>query len=205
MTTVYCIGRNYQEHAKELGNAPLAVSENPLVFLKSESSLRGLNPSPMAFADEVFHHEVELVFRVGTKIDSNKQGPLVSFLDGVTLGLDLTRRDEQSLLKAKGHPWTTAKSFLGSAVLAEWLPITPDMNLESLEFSLIVNNEIRQHGQSKDMTFTVEHILRYLSRWNRLQKGDLIFTGTPAGVGPIKVGDRFNLELHGRESWNGVL
>ena len=205
MTTVFCIGRNYEDHAKELGNVALSVSDNPLVFLKSENSIRGLNPSPMAFAHEVFHHEVELVFRVGKQINLNSQGPLVAYLDGLTLVLDLTRREEQNKLKAKGHPWTTAKSFLGSAVVAEWIPLTRDMDLESFEFSLLVNGEVRQHGHSKNMTFSLEHILRYLSNWNELQKGDLIFTGTPAGVGPIKVGDEFNLDLKDLGNWRGKL
>lgn len=200
---IYCIGRNYEEHAKELKN-PVPVGE-PVVFLKTSSSLRALQGGSLAFSDDTFHHEAELVLRVGQHIPmGHKVGWEV--VDAITLGLDLTRRDIQTGLKAKGLPWTTAKSFVGSAVVAPFIRMSEIGSQTDFEFSLAINNELKQSGHTKQMIFDVPTILTFLASFNALLPGDLIFTGTPAGVGPIRKGDQFTLELKTpRHVWHGVL
>jgi acylpyruvate hydrolase len=188
--TIYGIGRNYADHAAELGNV---VPKAPIVFLKAASSIRGLEPSPMAFAHETFHHEVEVVVRVaqllamGSRVDQRA-------ISHLALGLDLTRREAQSELKASGLPWTVAKSFKGATVLGPWIDAKA-VNLESLSFDLSVNGELRQSGNTSLMLHSVETLLNYLLSFNDLYPGDLIFTGTPQGVGPIRVGDRFEMRI----------
>lgn len=185
---IYCIGRNYVEHAHELGNA---VPPQPIVFLKSGACLRGLEASPMAFAGESYHHEIELVVEVGAHVTMGSGFAPVS---RIALGLDLTRRQVQADLKTQGLPWTLAKSFKGSAVLAPL--ITADgIDLTALSFELLVNGVSKQRGDTSLMLFPVAQIIRYLLSFNDLKKGDLIFTGTPAGVGPIRVGDHFEMRF----------
>jgi len=199
--TVYCIGRNYAEHAAELQNP---IPDSPVVFLKSAAALRHLSPqpsagehfvsAPMAFATEIFHHEAELVLLLGQAVELGEQGRW-SDIVGLTLGIDLTRREVQTQLKAKGLPWTTAKSFAGSGILADFQPIAAVANLESIKFTLTVNGELRQTGDSRNMLFPVPTLLTYLASLHALQPGDLVYTGTPKGVGPIRLGDKLVLQL----------
>lgn len=202
--TIYAIGRNYVAHAAELGNA---VPAEPVVFLKSISALRTLAPSPMGFADESFHHEVELVVRVGRAVGLRHTASWGD-VDGVALGLDLTRREVQAAAKAAGLPWTSSKSFAGSAVLGPFV----DMDRAGegpFRFSLRVNGEPRQQGTTEHMVFDVPTLLTHLARAAPLLVGDLVYTGTPAGVGPIRVGDTFELSLSNAEgddwAWSGEL
>ena len=133
MATIYCVGRNYAAHADELGNER---PNEPVIFLKSMASLRGLEPSKMAFASDVFDHEVEVVVRVAQ--DSQLEESLtIERLDGIGLGLDLTRRPVQQRLKEKGLPWTTAKSFCGSSILAPLVPLPLALSLGNFSFELI--------------------------------------------------------------------
>jgi 2-keto-4-pentenoate hydratase/2-oxohepta-3-ene-1,7-dioic acid hydratase in catechol pathway len=201
--TVYAIGRNYAAHARELGNA---VPEDPVVFLKARAAVRGLEPAPLAFA-ESFHHEVGLVLRIGRDVPLGAPGGWDD-VAGVALGLDLTRREVQARCKEKGLPWTTAKSFAGSAVLGPFVPRGELGDLDRLAFALEVNGEARQRGEIGGMTFPVPHLLRFLASLAPLEPGDLVFTGTPEGVGPIRAGDAFVLSLRatsGSWSWPGVL
>lgn len=187
--TIYGIGRNYAEHAAELGNP---VSEEPLVFLKSPACLRPVSHGPLAFSHEEFHHEVELVVMLGRDLELGHQGSWHD-VEALTLGLDLTRRGIQQELKKKGHPWTLAKSFTGSAVVGPFMPRADVLTVDNIHFSLDVNGEPRQLGETRDMLFPVPILITYLASFNLLRRGDLIFTGTPKGVGPMRKGDRFTM------------
>jgi acylpyruvate hydrolase len=182
---IYAIGRNYADHAKELNNP---VPKQPVVFLKAPSSLRLAAEGPLAFANEEFHHELELVFLCDPQADLSWDS-----LVGVSLGLDLTRRGVQSELKAKGLPWTLAKSFAGAAVLGPWQRLEADWWQEPIDLSLEVNGELRQHGDHSQMIFSLPQILSFLNQQQPIEPGDLIFSGTPAGVGPLRKGDRFRM------------
>ena len=193
---IYCIGRNYAKHAAELGNK---VLDRPLVFLKSTAALRGLEGGAVAFATETFHHEVELVFRVAKTIDPEK-APGRDVFSHVTLGIDLTRRPEQERIKKDGHPWTLAKSFKGSAIVGPWLAVDSTAASEATyEFELAVNGEQRQKGNSRDMLHKPLALSEYVHSFSPLQEGDIIFSGTPEGVGPLRIGDSFTMKLN----WEG--
>lgn len=189
VSNIYCIGRNYAEHAAELNNP---VPGEPVVFLKSTGALRPLAGDELAFAGETFHHEAEVVLLIGQVVGLG-ESPGWAAVEALGLGLDLTRREVQSGLKAKGLPWTTAKSFAGSALVSEFLPLARFQNKDQLHFTLKVNGEERQRGGTSDMLFKVPTILAHLARHQRLMPGDLVFTGTPKGVGPLQQGDAFEL------------
>ncbi|HRD53086.1 MAG TPA: fumarylacetoacetate hydrolase family protein [Flavobacteriales bacterium] len=177
-----CIGRNYGEHAKELGNT---VPDEPVVFLKPESTLiprHGPIRLP-AFSNDV-HHEIELVFAI-----ARRNGQAIA--DRVTIGLDLTARDVQQELKAKGLPWEKAKAFDGSAYVAEAFTAVESFPAgHHIEFLLKKNGQVAQSGHSGQMIFDVPSLIAHVERYMRLETGDLLFTGTPAGVGPLKGGDK---------------
>lgn len=186
---IVCIGRNYGAHARELGNA---VPDEPVVFLKPESALVPLS-GPLtlpAFSPDV-HHEVELVYTI-----ARRNGRAVA--DRVTLGLDLTARDLQRALKEKGLPWEKAKAFDGSAYVAK-----ARLALESfpadhpIDFMLKRNGHVVQSGHSGEMIFDVATLIAHVERYMLLQPGDLLFTGTPAGVGPLAPGDQLEGYLAG--------
>jgi acylpyruvate hydrolase len=176
-----CIGRNYSEHAKELGNV---VPDEPVIFLKPESALipQGGPIVLPAFSIDI-HHEIELVYRLA-RIDGK------AVATGVTIGLDLTARDVQEQLKKKGLPWEKAKAFDGSAYVA--LPFLGDEALAQRyqTFSLVKNGAVVQEGHNGQMIFDVDTLITYVEKYMRIGDGDLLFTGTPAGVGPLKAGDR---------------
>lgn len=202
VANIYCIGRNYAAHAKELGND---VPTEPVVFLKSTACLRGLEDERLAFPDESFHHEAELVVLVGREIAWQTTAGWDD-VEALGLGLDLTRREVQTALKAKGLPWTTAKSFFGSAVVTPFTPVEAFTDPNDLAFELRVNAELRQQGRTTSMLFSVPRLLTYLASLGPLGPGDLIFTGTPAGVGPISKGDLIELGFVGTElRYRGVL
>jgi 2-keto-4-pentenoate hydratase/2-oxohepta-3-ene-1,7-dioic acid hydratase in catechol pathway len=199
--TIYCIGRNYVAHAKELNN-PVPEAE-PVVFLKSEAAQRGIESAPVAFAGEEFHHEAELVVRVGRDIALGQAGDWDD-VSHLALGLDVTRRSVQTQLKAKGLPWTTAKSFAGSAVVSPLIQKEMFSDLNAIIFTLHINGTLKQRGAVSDMIFPIPSLLTYLASLNDLRAGDLIFTGTPEGVGPLRCGDSFRLSFE-REGihWTG--
>lgn len=185
---IYCIGRNYADHAKELGNE---IPAEPVVFLKAPSSLRRLAEGPIAFADETYHHELELVLLVGRHLKTQADvGP--DAVTAVTLGLDLTRRGVQDQLKKKSLPWTIAKSFAGAAILAPFVS-AKGLDLTKVDLQLEVNGEVKQTGHTRDMMFPCFTILHYLVTLQNLYPGDIIFTGTPSGVGPVKRGDQLRV------------
>ncbi|MBF0313065.1 MAG: fumarylacetoacetate hydrolase family protein [Oligoflexia bacterium] len=178
---IYCIGQNYVEHIHELKNE---LPTSPVVFLKAPAALRApSDEGVIAFSEESFHHEVELVLMVGHD----------EKFTAITLGLDLTRREVQSELKKKGLPWSVAKSFAGSALLGHWRPMSSCSSCTSIDFSLSVNGEKKQQGNSELMIYNFETIRSFLRLHGPLYAGDIVFTGTPAGVGPIKRGDCFTM------------
>ena len=181
---IYCVGRNFEEHAKELGNN---IPTQPLIFLKSNSSIN-IGSTINIPKNKKIEHELEIVLLVGKSGVPRNLKQASSFISGFTVGLDLTNRDLQSELKKEGLPWYAAKSFKGSAVI--------DINFKqkcSNEFYLRVNQKIRQKGNLKDMIFSFESIVLHLSKTLDLKKGDIIFTGTPKGVGCLERGDKIEM------------
>ena len=184
---IFGIGRNYVEHAKELDNE---VPSEPVLFLMPETAiLRKNNPFYIPdFSDDI-HYEVELVLKI-TKEGKNVEEKFAhKYYDTIGLGVDFTARDLQSAAKSKGLPWSIAKGFYGSLPISEFVN-KEKLDLSSINFSLLKNEEVVQSGDSKNMIFSFEAIIAYVSQFFLLKKGDLIYTGTPAGVGKVKIGDR---------------
>ncbi|HAS43150.1 MAG TPA: 2-hydroxyhepta-2,4-diene-1,7-dioate isomerase [Microscillaceae bacterium] len=185
---ILAIGRNYVAHIEELGNER---PEEPVVFTKPNTALLTKN-KPFYYPDftQDIHHEVELVLRIcrnGKYIDEKFAH---KYYDAIGVGIDLTARDLQAKAKKKGLPWAIAKGFNGSAPLSDhFVPIEEIPDVKNINFRMEINGEIRQQGNTSKMIFSFEEIIAYLSKFFLLQKGDLIFTGTPEGVGPIQVGD----------------
>lgn len=184
---IYCIGRNYRLHALELGNE---VPEEPLVFMKPSHAVVPMNGGVVELpgdAGEV-HFELEIVLRIGGSYVPGADTERL--IDEIALGLDLTLRDVQSKLKAKGQPWLPAKGFKSSAPLGEWLPYSGEAALAETEFVLLRNGEAAQRGRAADMLFNVTELIHYLGRHYGLDAGDIIYTGTPAGVAALRDGDK---------------
>lgn len=182
---IFCIGRNYAKHAKELGND---LPTEPLVFCKPETALVKNNGNFYLpdFSKDV-HHEVEIVLRVC------KQGKHIAekfahkYVDQMTVGIDFTARDLQNKLRKEGNPWEIAKGFDGSAPIGTFVPL-PDIDTP-IEFSLTKNDQIVQQGNTTDLIFPFSRLIAHISIYFTLQQGDLIFTGTPEGVGSVQIGD----------------
>ncbi|NQV50126.1 MAG: fumarylacetoacetate hydrolase family protein [Candidatus Marinimicrobia bacterium] len=186
--TIWCLGRNYAKHAEELGNT---VEARPLVFQKGLNALSPLSATHTLFRDHgEVHYETEII----VLMDRNDKG---SFITGIGLGLDLTLRDLQNELKASGKPWTLAKSFDGAAIVSRFISIKEIPLLNQIRFTMVLNQEVRQRGDSSQMILPLEKIPAYLEEYTDLQPGDLIFTGTPEGVGTLKPGDEVSLDLAG--------
>lgn len=190
---IFCIGKNYADHVQELAHLGHPPDGNCVVFMKPASCLVPVGqPIRLPKDRGPVHHEAELVVRL------NAQGDV----GHVTLGLDLTLRELQTTLKNKGAPWELAKAFDGAAPLGEWRDYRGE-DLQALEFTCTVNGERRQHGQTRDMLYPVAQQIRILAQTWRLGDGDVIFTGTPKGVGPLVANDRIVLESAtlGRFEW----
>jgi 2-keto-4-pentenoate hydratase/2-oxohepta-3-ene-1,7-dioic acid hydratase in catechol pathway len=188
---IFCIGRNYAEHAKEMGNA---LPPEPVVFMKPATSLVGLGETLTLPRDRgSVHHEMELVLAVGAEARELKPEAALALVAGVTLGLDLTLRDEQARLKQAGAPWELAKAFDGSAVVGRFARAPFKFDPQGLDMLCTVNGQVRQHGNTREMLFPIPAILAFLSRRWRLLPGDLVYTGTPAGVGPLRPADRVEI------------
>jgi 2-keto-4-pentenoate hydratase/2-oxohepta-3-ene-1,7-dioic acid hydratase in catechol pathway len=186
---IFAIGRNYAEHIKELNNER---PDEPVIFTKPDTAVIR-NNAPFYYPEfsKDIHHEVELVLRV-SKEGKNIQEQFASkYYDAIGVGIDFTARDLQQKAKEKGLPWDIAKGFNGSAPISDkFFPIADFKNLKDINFSLTVNGELKQQGNTSLMLFNFDYIVSYLSKFFTLRTGDLIFTGTPKGVGPVKVGDR---------------
>ncbi|HKV96417.1 MAG TPA: fumarylacetoacetate hydrolase family protein [Gammaproteobacteria bacterium] len=199
---IFCIGRNYAEHVKEMG-APRP--SEPVMFMKPATSLvREGEPLVLPKDQGSVHHEMELVVAIGREGVQIPTSQALNYVAGVTLGIDLTLRDLQSKLKQAGQPWERAKSFDGSAPVGKFTAWSGQTDIQSIEMRCTVNGALRQHGNTRDMLFPVAEIIAFLSRYWRLLPGDLIFTGTPVGVGPLVSGDRISIESPqiGGFSWN---
>jgi acylpyruvate hydrolase len=184
---IVCIGRNYAKHAAELGNE---VPEEPMLFLKPVTALVGQGGRvilPAKTSD--VHHEIELVAVIGRGGKDIPRESALEFVDGYAVGLDMTARDLQAAAKKKGHPWTVAKGFDTFAPLGGIAPTSQVPDPQDLEVTLRVNGEIRQHGSTRDMIHSVADLVAYCSTIFTLMPGDLIYTGTPDGVGPVHDGD----------------
>lgn len=185
---IICIGRNYADHAKEM-NAPLP--EAPVFFLKPDTAvLQHGNPFYIPDFTTDLHYECELVVKIkkaGKYIPENFAG---DYYDEIGLGIDFTARDLQSKCKEKGLPWEIGKAFDNSAPLGSHFLQKKDLNLADLTFTLHKNGQVVQTGHTTDMIFTIDKLIAYVSQYITLKTGDLLFTGTPAGVGPVAIGDQ---------------
>ena len=185
---IICIGRNYQEHAKELNNP---VPAEPIFFLKADSSLI-LDNRPFYLPDfsNDIHHEVEIVVKIN-RLGKNIAPEFANrYYDEIGIGIDFTARDLQKKCKEKGLPWAVAKAFDGAAPLGEFVSKTKFEDLSNINFHLDIDGNTVQNGNTKDMIFTIDVLIAYLSRFMTLKIGDLIYTGTPEGVGAVKIGNR---------------
>lgn len=192
---ILAVGRNYLEHIKELGNQ---TPEEPVIFSKPETALLRNNEAFYYpdFSNDV-HHELEIVLKI-SKMGKNIEEKFAhKYYDEIGLGIDFTARDIQSRLKAKGLPWDLAKGFNGSAPISEFVS-KKDYDLKNLNFELEVNGELKQKGNTSLMIYSFDYLISFVSKYFTLKTGDLIFTGTPAGVSPVKVGDRLVASLEGK-------
>ncbi|MGO1246424.1 MAG: fumarylacetoacetate hydrolase family protein [Oceanisphaera sp.] len=193
---VVCVGRSYQDHAAELNNP---IPSQPLLFIKPASSLAGLD-EPLLLPQGLgsIHHEVEVALLIGRRLCHAEPGHTQDAIVGVGLALDLTLRDLQNELKAKGHPWERAKAFDGSCPISPFA--VPDMlgDLQKLDFSLQVNGMTRQSGNTADMMWSFAQLLAEMSRSFTLNPGDIVLTGTPKGVAELKPQDTLDMQLNGQ-------
>lgn len=185
---IFAVGRNYAEHIKELNNER---PDEPVIFTKPDTALLR-NNSPFYYPDfsKDVHYEVELVLRICKEGKNIEEKFAHKYYDAIAIGVDFTARDLQQKAKEKGLPWDIAKGFNGSAPVSDkFIPVSDFKDLKDINFSLAVDGEIKQQGNTSLMLFSFDYIILYLSRFFTLRTGDLIFTGTPKGVGPVKVGN----------------
>lgn len=184
---IICIGRNYAMHAKELNNA---IPTEPVVFMKPDSAiLQSTKPFFIPDFSNDVHHELEVVVKIN-KVGKHIQKKFAhKYYDEITVGIDFTARDLQSELKSKGLPWEKAKAFDHSAPLGKFISVDQFTSVNDIDFSLTKNGEIVQSGNTKEMLFDIDTLIEQVSKYFTLKIGDLIFTGTPAGVGAVKIGD----------------
>lgn len=186
---ILAVGRNYSEHAKELNNP---VPTEPVVFLKPDTAiLREGKPFYHPDFSNDIHYEVELVLKIKKEGKHIDEKFALNYIESIGIGIDFTARDIQEKCKQKGLPWEIAKGFDHSAPIGNFISLSEFTDLKNISFSLTKNNIIVQQGNSGDMIFSFEQIISYLSKRFTLKKGDLIFTGTPAGVGKINIGDHY--------------
>jgi 2-keto-4-pentenoate hydratase/2-oxohepta-3-ene-1,7-dioic acid hydratase in catechol pathway len=185
---IFCIGRNYAEHAKELQNE---VPESPVVFMKPTTALLKDN-QPLYYPEwtKDLHYETEIVLKVSKQGKYIKEKFARDYFQQISLGIDFTARDLQSIQKVKGLPWEIAKAFDHSAVIGNFIDIPDDFAEKGIDFSMTLNDELKQTGNTNNMLFSFEKLIAYISQFFTLQQGDLVYTGTPSGVGPVKIGDQ---------------
>ncbi len=187
---IICIGRNYADHAKEL-NSP--IPKEPVIFLKPDTALLP-NKNPFiypSFSKEV-HHEVEIVIKINRLGKHIEEKFAHKYYSEIAVGVDFTARDIQQQCKEKGLPWEKAKAFDGSAPISKFTPISQFEDINNLKFGIQINGESKQLGNTKDMLFNFNQLVAYVSKFFTLKIGDLIFTGTPAGVGPVQINDKLD-------------
>lgn len=194
---IIAIGRNYAEHAKELNNP---VPDQPVIFLKPDTALLKDNkPFYIPEFSSDIHYELELVLKICKEGKHISEKFAHKYYEELGLGIDFTARDIQTVHKTKGLPWELAKAFDHSAAVSDFLPKTQFEEIYKLQFELKVNNSSRQKGNTANLLFSFEKIIAFVSQYITLKKGDLIFTGTPAGVGKVNQGDKLEAWLEGQQ------
>ena len=184
---IFCVGRNYASHAKELGSE---IPTEPVIFMKPKSALiQGHTPFYYPEFTNELNYEAELVVRISKNGKYIQEKHASKYYNGLTVGIDFTARDIQNELKEKGLPWEKAKAWDNSTVIGKWVDITPETKKNNINFCLYKNKELVQQGNSGQMIFSFDYIVAYISNYFSLNIGDIIFTGTPAGVGECVVGD----------------
>jgi len=193
---IICIGRNYAEHAKEMKSA---VPTEPIFFMKPDVALLKEGDFYYPNFTKDLHFECEIVVKID-KVGKNIEEKFASkYYSEITLGIDFTARDLQSQCKEKGLPWEKAKAFDNSApISSKWIKIA-ELDLEKTEFIFSQNGEVRQVGKTTDMLFSIDQLIAYVSQFVTLKTGDLIYTGTPSGVGPVAIGDVLTATLNGEK------
>jgi len=191
---VFCLGKNYAKHAAEMKSD---VPEQPIVFMKPSSAIvhSGGKIKIPAMTNDL-HHETEIFFVVGKDGKNILKEDARSFINAMGIGLDLTLRDVQTELRNKGNPWLISKGFDGSAPISDAVSVD-GVDFNSLELTLSVNGKLRQQGRYKNTIFKIEEVIAFISNLFTLERGDLIFTGTPEGVAQLKAGDKLHAELIG--------
>ena len=197
---VVCVGRNYAEHAKELGNE---VPTAPILFIKPATSVVELE-SPLTIPQDQgsVHHEAEIALLISKDAKDIDAGSAWDYVSHAGVALDLTLRDVQSKLKEKSHPWEIAKGFDGACPLSKWIPLSELSNKEKIAIQLEKNGELKQNGDSTQMITSIPALIAYMSNIFTLKTGDVILTGTPAGVGPLESGDELKATLDNQFSFN---
>lgn len=183
---IFCVGRNYLEHIQELNNL---VPETPVIFMKPPTAI--LKNAVFYFPEfsNDIHYECELIYRVCKNGKYIQEQFAHKYIDAITVGIDFTARDLQQAQKSKGLPWEIAKAFDNSAVIGSWTSLSNETDYANIQFKMLKNEVVVQDANSRLMIHPIQKIIAYISQFFTLQQGDLIFTGTPAGVGPIKIGD----------------
>ena len=196
---IFAIGMNYAQHNKEMEGA-LYKPEEPVVFLKADSSLLK-DKKPFFLPEELgqVDYETELVVRICRLGKSIPQRFAHRYYDAVTCGIDFTARDLQRKFREKGLPWTLCKGFDGAAVIGEWVPVEKFRDIQAIHFHLDINGTTVQEGCTSDMLYGVDELIAYISQWFTLKTGDLIYTGTPMGVGPVHIDDHLEGWLEERK------
>ena len=196
---IFAIGMNYVQHNKEMEGA-LYKPEEPVVFLKADSSLLK-DKKPFFLPEELgqVDYETELVVRICRLGKSIPQRFAYRYYDAVTCGIDFTARDLQHRCREKGLPWTLCKGFDGAAAIGEWVPVEKFRDIQAIHFHLDINGKTVQEGCTSDMLYGVDELIAYISQWFTLKTGDLIYTGTPMGVGPVHIDDHLEGWLEERK------
>ena len=189
---IFAIAQNYSAHKQEMGDGD-KKPDNPVVFLKADSSLLK-NRKPFFLPDDLgrIDYETELVVRICRLGKSVPVRFAHRYYDAVTCGIDFTARDLQARLKSEGLPWDLCKGFDGAAAIGEWVPLDEVGDVQQVDFHLDINGHTVQTGHTADMLFSVDELIAYISRYFTLRTGDLLFTGTPAGIGPVHIDDHLD-------------
>lgn len=196
---IFAIGMNYIQHNKELDGA-LYKPEEPVIFLKADSSLL-MNRKPFFLPDHLgqVDYETEIVVRINRVGKTIAQKFAHRYYDAVTVGIDFTARDLQKKLRAEGKPWDLCKGFDGAAAIGEWIPKEEFADVQNLNFHLDINGQAVQQGNTSDMLFKIDEIISYISQFYTLKTGDILYTGTPVGVGPVKIDDHLEGYIEDRK------
>ncbi len=193
---IFCIGKNYAKHAQEMNSA---VPDQPVIFMKPQTSLVRDNHE-VYYPDftNSLHFECELVVKIAKNGKSISPSFAMDYVSEVTVGIDFTARDLQLELKNNGYPWEISKAFDHSAPIGSFIPATDISDWNAIEIALDVNGERKQTGNTKDLVFDIPTLIAHVSKYFTLQTGDLLFTGTPEGVGPVAIGDQLQASLNGQ-------